>query len=131
MSRASKRWDPEPIASERTYMMRGALAGFTIGLGLVIATLGDVGVSVPWFLVAATLVGSVAGLDLYLTRNWRQFGRFTPMLRLTLACTGAAGLTSALGVLLGLLSRRLAWSFTAAAAIGALLYAIYDFVASD
>jgi hypothetical protein len=53
------------------------------------------------------------------------------MLRLTLACTGAAGLTSALGVLLGLLSRRLAWSFTAAAAIGALLYAIYDVVASD
>lgn len=131
MSKASKRSDPEPIATESTYMKRGALAGFTFGLVLVIATLGDVGVSVPWFLVAATLVGSMAALDLYLTRSWRQFGRFTPMLRLTLACTGAAGLTSALGVLLGLLSPRLAWSFTAAAAIGAILYAIFDFIASD
>ena len=108
-------------------MLNGALVGFAIAVGIVIVTRGDLGIGVLWFLAAATIVGSLTGLDLYLTHTWKRFGRFTPVLRFAVACTGAAGLTSAVGVLLGLISAQLAWSFTAFGAIGGLLYGIYVF----
>ena len=129
--KASKRSAPEPISGRTAYLMRGALLGFAIGVGMVIATRGGTGPGTPWFLVAATVVGSVTGLDLYLTRRWRRFGRFRPMIRFTVACTGAAGLTSAVGVLLRLIPSQLAWSFTALGAIGGLLHGIYLFGTSD
>jgi hypothetical protein len=124
-NKISERSAPKTISRRTAYLLRGALLGFAIGVGVVIATRGDVGASVPWFLGAATVVGSVTGLDLYVTRRWRRFGRFTGMIRFAVACTGAAGLTSAVGVLLGLIPSQLAWSFTAFGAIGGLLYGIW------
>src|SRR2546423_4966863 len=121
-NKASKRSAPELISGRTAYLLRGAFLGFAIGVGMVIATRGDIGPRAPWFLVAATVVGSVTGLDLYLTRRWRRFGRFTGMIRFAVGCTGAAGLTSAVAVLLGLIPLQLAWSFTAFGAIGRLLY---------
>jgi hypothetical protein len=53
------------------------------------------------------------------------------MIRFTVACTGAASLTSAVGVLLRLIPSQLAWSFTALGAIGGLLHGIYLFGTSD
>lgn len=117
----------ETVSARTAYVLRGALLGFAIGVGMVIATRGDTGSSAPWFLVAVTGVGSVTGLDLYLTRRWRRFGRFTPMIRFVVACTGANGLASAVAVLLGLIPSHLAWSFTAFGAIGGLLYGVYVF----
>jgi hypothetical protein len=125
--KAAMRSAREPISARTAYLMRGALLGFAIGLGMIIATRGDTGASAGWFLVAAGVVGSVTGLDLYLTRRWRRFGRFTPTIRFAVACTGAAGLTSAVGVVLRLIPSQLAWSFTALGAIGGLLYGIYVF----
>lgn len=129
--KASKRSAPEPISDRTAYLMRGAVLGFAIGVGMLIATRGDAGPGTPWFLVAATVVGSVAGLDLYLTRRWRRFGRFRATIRFTVACTGAAGVTSAVGVLLHLIPWQLAWSFTAFGVIGGLLHAIYVFGTAD
>jgi hypothetical protein len=130
-NKASRRWAPKPLSGRTAYLMRCALLGFAIGVGMVIATRGDTVPRAPWFLVAATVVGLVTGLDLYLTRSWRRFGRFTPVIRFAVAGTGAAGLTSAVGVLLRLIPSPLAWSFTAFGAIGGLLYSIYVLSRSD
>jgi hypothetical protein len=122
-----KRSIPHRVSERNASVLNGALLGFAIGVGMVIVTRGDMGISALWFLAAATTVGSLTGLDLYLTRNWSHFGRFTPVLRFTVACTGAVGLISAAAVLLGSISPRVAWSFTAFGAIGGLLYGIYVF----
>ena len=130
-SKASKRSTPEPISDRTAYLMRGALFGFALGVALVIATRVGTGPATPWFLVAATVVGSVTGLDLYFTRRWSRFGRLTPTIRFTVACTNAAGLTSAVGVFLHLIPSHLGWSFTAFGAIVGLLYGIFEIGTSD
>ena len=122
---------PQSVSPRTGYLIRGALLGLALGFGMVIASRGDTVPSAPWFLIAATVVGSVTGLDLYLTRKWRRFGRLTPIIRFAVACSGAAGLTSALGVLLRLIPLQLAWSFTAFGAIAGLLYGIWEFGTSD
>lgn len=102
-----------------------------MAVGIVITTRGEMGISALWFLAAATTAGSLTGLDLYLTRNWNRFGRLGWIGRFVVACTGAAGLTSALGVLLGLISPRLAWSFTVFGAIAGVLCGICAFGRSE
>jgi hypothetical protein len=121
----SKRSAADHLSPRTAYVVQGALLGFAIGFGMLVENRGDLGPSAPWFVIAATAVGAVTGLDLYLSRKWRRFGRFTPMIRFTVACTGAAGLISAVSVLLGLIPSRLAWSFTGFGAIAGLLYDLY------
>ena len=125
MRHRSTRAIPFIVSDRNAFMLNGAVTGFVIGIGMLIVTGGDVGVSSLWFLASAAVVGSLTGLDLYLTRNWRRFGRLTPVLRVAIACTGATGLTSQVGAFLGFISPRLAWSFTAFGAIAGLLYGIY------
>lgn len=116
---------PFVLAYRNALVLNGAFLGFTIGLGMLIVTGGDMGMRSLWFLGAATAIGSLTGLDLYLTRKWKRFGRFTPSLRFIVACTGAAGLTSSVGIRVGVISPQLAWAFTALGAITGLLYGIY------
>lgn len=124
--RAMKSAAPEPISERSAYMIRGALVGFALGVAMVVTTSWHL-----WLLVAATVVGSITGLELYFTRRWERFGRFTPTIRFTVACTDAAALTSAAGVLLRLIPSQLAWSFTAFGAIVGLLYGIFELGTSD
>lgn len=115
------------ISNRTAYVLNGAVLGFATGVGMVMLAGLDPGLGALWFLPAATVVGALTGLDLYLSRKWRRFGRFTPLIRFEVACVGAAGVTSAVGVLLGLIPPRLAWSFTAFGAIAGLLYGVYLF----
>lgn len=121
-----KRSIPPEVSDRAAFVLNGALIGFLVGVGMLMA-IGpwNVDFAPLWVLVAVTTIGSLTGLDLYLTRNWRRFGRFTPMIRFEVACVGAAGLTSAVGAVLGLIPHGLAWGFTGFGAIGGLLYGIY------
>lgn len=109
-------------------MIQGAFWGFASGVGMLIATRGDLS---SWFLAIATVVGSVAGLDIYLTRRWRRLGRFRPIVQFVVACTGAAGLVSAVAALVGVISPQLAWSFTAFGAIESLVFGVGVFASAS
>ena len=125
MSKRSQRSSQHVSSDRNAAILSCARLGFAIAVGMVITSRGEMGMGALWFLAAATTVGSLTGLDLYLTRNWKRFGRLTWILRLVVACTGAAGLTSAVGVLLGLISPQVAWSFTVFGALAGLLLGIY------
>jgi len=113
------------FGSNRTaYVVGGALFGFIVGIDLVVHGGLESGRSAVWVLAAGPLFGALAGFELYLSRNWTRFGQLTPLIRLTVACAGTAGLLSAVGVLLGLIPRNLVWLFTAGGTVVGLLFGI-------
>jgi hypothetical protein len=69
------------------------------------------------FLSAGVLCGILVGLDLFSTRRWRRFGRFTIVARLAAACSSAASLTGLVGVFLGMIHASDLWMIGAGGAI--------------
>ena len=49
-AKPSKRSIPHRVSDRNAFILNGALLGFAIGVGMVVVTGGDVGISVLWFL---------------------------------------------------------------------------------
>jgi hypothetical protein len=110
------------LSSKTLYALVGALVG---GLALGVVTLNAL------LLAAGTFFGAIVGLDLYSTRTWRRFGKYTFPIRFVLACSAGGTATGLVGVLLGAVARADLWKYTGGGAIFGLVLLVWLKLAVD